>query len=174
MIEVATLADLQAIKNDLGGRYRLVADIDASETKNWDNGNGFKPLGSKENRFAGIFDGNGHTICSLYVARSQGDNIGLFGALDRTAEVRNLQLKNIIVLGNRVVGGLAGCNDGIIFNCQISGKVSGSEYIGGLAGANYNNVTGCQVYGKVSADKGLVGGLVGISKPNPAASCWSE
>ena len=43
-IEIATLEDLDAVRHCHNAHYVQVADIDASETKNWDHGQGFAPI----------------------------------------------------------------------------------------------------------------------------------
>src|SRR5690606_16245144 len=59
--------DLQGINGGLNGRYVLGANIDASATSTWNSGLGFAPIGDNSSnanstRFAGTFDGLGHTI----------------------------------------------------------------------------------------------------------------
>lgn len=65
-----------------GKHFLMTADIDASETRSWDNGKGFLPIGWTQTRnninnanvyqahaFIGHFDGGGHTISNLYIDR---------------------------------------------------------------------------------------------------------
>ena len=65
-----------------GKHFLMTADIDASETRSWDNGKGFLPIGWTKTRknfnnanvyqadtFIGHFDGGGHTISNLYIDR---------------------------------------------------------------------------------------------------------
>jgi len=42
---IATIEQLQAIKNDKSNNYKLIRDIDASGTSDWNNGAGFEPIG---------------------------------------------------------------------------------------------------------------------------------
>jgi filamentous hemagglutinin family protein len=44
---------LQAMKNHLDWNYALAQDIPASETRNWNGGLGFEPVGNNTNRFTG-------------------------------------------------------------------------------------------------------------------------
>ncbi len=56
---VMTLEQLNSIRNDLTAQYRLGADIDASETIDWNGGNGFEPIGGNgdsASQFTGGFD----------------------------------------------------------------------------------------------------------------------
>ena len=59
---ITNVQQLQAMQNDLDGRYELGRNIDASETQYWNNGEGFEPVGP----FTGVFDGNGYTITNLF------------------------------------------------------------------------------------------------------------
>ena len=166
MIEIATLADLQSINNDLAGNYRVTADIDAFETQNWNGGRGFAPIGSGAEPFAGILDGNGHVIQNLYIHRGEENNIGLFGIISSSGEVRNLRLAEVRVSGDTNIGGLAGGNDGNITECHASGHVSGNIDVGGLVGVHRKgNIIACHNSCEVRGER-CVGGLVGLDTGN--------
>ena len=72
--------------------FILVADIDASETADWNDGKGFEPL-----RFDGNFDGDGHVITGLTIDRAQEDAVGLFGFTSQ-AVIKILDLKISMLL----------------------------------------------------------------------------
>jgi len=64
------------------------------------------------------------------------------------------------VVGERNVGGLAGCNWGDMIHCYSTGAVSGNDHVGGLVGSNYNGtITGCfwdiQTSGKATSAGGI-------------------
>ena len=72
--------------------YKLTCDLDASETKSWNNGKGFIPIGmetpsnkrfrergKKYPPFLGHFDGGGHSISNLYIRRPEEDLAAFFG-----------------------------------------------------------------------------------------------
>lgn len=59
--KVATIGDLQCVRNNLGAHYELVDDIDASNFN-------FMSIGSSQKPFTGTIKGNGHTITNLTVA----------------------------------------------------------------------------------------------------------
>ncbi len=160
--EIWGLEELAKIGRDwdypMDGRYKLMVDIDASETIGWDGGKGFKPL-----VFIGSFDGNGHVIRNLYINRVGEDNVGLFGYVGYGGEVRNLGLENVQVVGGDYVGGLVGWNRGTVSGCYSAGSVLDSgRYVGGLVGRNYGTVSQCYSTGSVSGDW-YVGGLVGYN-----------
>lgn len=60
--------------------FQLISDIDASDTINWNNGEGFVPIGVWNNQFTGIFDGNGYEITGLYINKPSTQRVGLFGS----------------------------------------------------------------------------------------------
>ncbi|MCL2728303.1 MAG: BACON domain-containing protein, partial [Bacteroidales bacterium] len=72
-IEVATVAQLNDVRNQLLWNYILMADLDLGVNP-YNTDSGWSPIGT----FTGVFDGNGHTISNLYINRGGSDNIGLF------------------------------------------------------------------------------------------------
>jgi len=149
--------------------------------------------------YAGIFDGNGHTVSHLTIQGLY--YLGLFGQLDSGANVRNLGVVDVnivgsgtyagglvgqnsgeisvsystgVINGGRSVGGLVGYNgrNGDINNCSSNCMVSGFENIGGLLGHNYSGrVTRCFSTGLVTGFED-VGGLVGDNDANVTDSFW--
>ena len=177
--------------NTNGKFYKMMNNIDASDTYNWNNGAGFRPIGQDcSHSFQGTFDGNNKTITDLYVNHTGGSGrlyVGLFG-LTSHSTIKNLELKNVNIscavstdkfyLIDYIipyVGGLAGLNFGAIINCTISGvtTVNGrcsDIYIGGLVGENYEGtITNCTASASVTSTSTggyryaatHVGGLVG-------------
>jgi len=69
MMQISTIEELQKIGNDpaytLDGKYELTQDIDASETVNWNNVDGFTPIGTDSNPFMDRFDDQGHKMTGL-------------------------------------------------------------------------------------------------------------
>ena len=143
--------------------YIQVADIDASETENWNDGQGFEPIGSNDNPFRGSYDGNGYTIKNLTIDRPD-EKIGLFGWAGG-GEISNVVLENVSITGGGLTGGLVGhLTRGRIVNSHVSGRVSGGEPTGGLVGRFAGgSIIDAHVSGTVSGDD-KVGGLVGQSR----------
>ena len=116
-------------------------DADAGDTY-WNDGDGWLPLGLPEGQFFGTpigsfratFEGNGHALSNLFVAR--GNYSGLVGAVGLSGAVRNLSLIDVDVTGKEAVGGLIGNNRGIVSDVRSSGRVSGEKHVGGLIGTN--------------------------------------
>ncbi|HEY9032814.1 MAG TPA: GLUG motif-containing protein, partial [Pseudomonadales bacterium] len=150
-----------AYTNNLTGYFVLGADIDATETKNWNSGTGFMPIGSQSHDFRGRFDGLGHTITGLLIDRPYTDYIGLFG-YSRVA-ITNIALANVDISGGSYVGGLAGRSDGMVSHSHASGSVTGStDYVGGLVGFNNSTVSDSDASVAVTGES-HIGGLVGAS-----------
>ena len=145
-----------------------IADIDASDTQNWNNGEGFSPIGTDMySPFIGTYNGLDHEIGGLYIDRYLLNYFyqGLFGYI-YSATIENLGLTDIFIFGDHQIGGLVGyAKFSTINNCFCTGNVSGHYYtgsqVGGLAGTLYesnldNSYSTCDVHGH-----SFVGGLVG-------------
>ncbi len=133
--------DLQNIKIHLFGNYALSQDIDATVTKTWNDGKGFKPLQRENNfSFSGNFDGNGYGIKSLFINRSGEDDVGLFGKCGSFEHahniVENLTLENFDITGDHYVGSLVGfaAHTDLRNITLINSKVRGRDVAGGFAG----------------------------------------
>lgn len=152
---VNNVYDLQNIVAFLSGSYALSQDIDATKTKDkaWLDGEGFKPLTDKDERFipitdpnkegmpfSGDFDGNGYSIDGLYINRPDENEVGLFGGCygwdTAHNRVENLTLKDFDITGHNYVGSLAGSSvNSDLSNIKvINSKIKGSGIVGGLVG----------------------------------------
>ncbi len=115
--------------------------------------------------FAGIFEGNDHTINKAAFTEDQ-NYIGVFSKTAPEAVIRNVNVIGVMKPGGKPfdIGGIVGDNAGMIANCKYDGYVEGYDYIGGIAG--YNEATGiisaCTARGKIT---GLhyVGGICGAN-----------
>ena len=159
IIQISTLNQIQNINDDLNGSYILISDIDASNTRNWNQGNGFQPIGS-DFPFNGSLDGNGHFISNLYINRTEDNNCGLFGTISNNTMISNLILFNCSIRGNSSIGGITGASYGEIINCSVTGSIYGFSVVGGVVGLNFNNVSSCSFNGEVIGQWD-VGGLIG-------------
>lgn len=162
-IEIYTVADLYAVRNDLSANYRLMNDIDLTEATapggDYDYmGNGWDPIGSGgvygKNPFTGTFDGQHHKISGMRIdigslPEGAGTSLylGLFSYINGSHRIRNLAIEdcsiNFFSKWNNItccVGALAGCSQSIN-NCSSSGNITvdysqrnGKAFIGGLVG----------------------------------------
>jgi hypothetical protein len=178
--QIATAADLIALNEmpeDYDKHFVLVEDIDLAP--NLPGGRVFDGAviapdadvaerGFQGMHFAGVLDGNGHTISHLTIT---GDSyVGLFGKLGPAGIVSNLVME-AVELGATVgaVGGLVGYNEGCVVTSRSSGSVSGNSGAGGLVGHNSGSILASHSSAAASGS-GYIGGLVGFNDAYVAAS----
>jgi hypothetical protein len=119
--------------------YKLINDIGASDTINWNGGAGFLPIGiSSSYLFTGSIDGNYKTINNLFINRPTSNCIGLIGCLASEFYIKNLILTNLNITGKAYCGGLVGVvTSGTIDSVMCQGTINGATgcySIGGLVG----------------------------------------
>ena len=77
-----------------------------------------------EAHYEGTFNGNGHTI-RIHIKDVTDNYQGLFSGIASNGRVENVHVvADIHCSSSRLVGGIAGENDGTIENCWVSGNVS--------------------------------------------------
>ncbi|MBI4986476.1 MAG: filamentous hemagglutinin N-terminal domain-containing protein, partial [Rhodocyclales bacterium] len=122
-----------------GASYTLAKDIDLAETGRaagvWNAATGFLPIGDATTPFTGNFNGGGHTVSNLFIARSA-DDVGLFGNIGAAGVVQKFGVVDADIVGATNVGVLAGTNRGSIGSSYVSGSASGAGNVGGLVGSN--------------------------------------
>jgi len=161
---ITNVDELQEMQSGLWAWYELGSDIDASDTVNWHDRDGFVPVGDSSFPFSGHLDGNGFTISGLYIDRSTTNYVGLFGEIDE-ATVKNVCLANVDIEGGSYTGGLVSRSyDSIVGYCDCAGSIVGTGNVGGLVGyADHNCEIGyCHSAASV-VGTGNVGGLVGYA-----------
>ena len=155
--------------------FILTANIDASDTDNWDSGRGPEAIGNTGTKFTGNFDGQGYTIDTLWIDRLAWQGMGLFGRTDG-ATIKNLKLTNIWVRGHSLVGALVGASENsTISNCFVSGSVhSGDSSVGGLIGkAVTTNINRCASSCSVTGSSNYVAGLTGYNNGVTISNCYA-
>lgn len=126
--------ELQEINNDLDWDYKLISNIDCSDTINWNEGEGFVSIGNIVDQYTGNFNGQGYEINGLYINRPGSDYVGLFGYV-RESSIKNLSLVDFNLSGNRYIGSAAGyIYDTDVNNVNSSGKIYASNNAVGLLG----------------------------------------
>ena len=65
-----------------------VTDINAAETRYWNDGAGFSPIGNENVQFTGSYNGKGHRIDSLFINRSDLENVDCLVMLMRVRQFR--------------------------------------------------------------------------------------
>ena len=198
LIEVRSLAQLNAIRYDLNGDgatsdlgyaaafpnpmasmgcsggcsgYELMADLDLGT---YSSGAGWEPIGNGDglgtSGYAAIFEGNGHTIANLFINRSSTGNVGLFGFTTDNSTVRNVGLVGANVTGRANTGALIGSAYGTVDFAYSTGSVSGAGNVGGLAGYSGSTIQRSYSTANVIGTHGNVGGLVGYTQGGVKAS----
>lgn len=166
-------------------KAKLTADIVLNNTKDWESWdenteglNIWTPIGSYENQFTGILDGQGHSVSGIYV-NSNEHYQGFVGYLGVNGIIQNIGVKESYVKGVWSTGGVCGQNDGLMINCYNSGNVTGSYYVGGVCGRStgtdneYSFLTNCYNTGKVTGHES-VGGVCGLNTSyGPISNCYN-
>ncbi|NGM70389.1 hypothetical protein G6M89_15490 [Natronolimnobius sp. AArcel1] len=175
--EVENLSQLQCIdEHGLEKDYVLVDDIEANETEEWNDDDGFEPIGDGDSSwdvegdaFNGTFDGNDRTIANLTINRSGDDFVGLFEVIGSEGTVSDLTLESATVEGNINVGTLSGENYGTVSNLTLESATvrgnddrieTGTHGVGGLIGENEGKISNVFMSVDVTAS-GDTGGVVG-------------
>jgi hypothetical protein len=147
--EVGNVDQLQCIVDretgtEFGDHFVQVSDIDATETENWNNGNGFGPI----EVFHGSFDGNGYQITGLTIDRTDEYHVGLFRRFPLDpggADIDDIHLVNVDIRGagggGAGVGALVGEADEFsVTNSSVAGTITGfGNNIGGMVGRSYSS-----------------------------------
>lgn len=160
---------------------KLTADIVLNDTKDWESWettaptNSWTPIGSYEQQFIGILDGDGHSVIGIYINNSEADYQGLVGFLGESGTLQNLGVEASYIKGNKWVGGLCGENfHGTVSNCYNSATIIGYEDIGGVCGRNNNGeLTNCYNTGKIEGSKSYVGGVCGYNVSSTMTNCYN-
>ena len=154
---ITSVAELQAVANNMAGDYELGADIDLHDV-NW------IPLGASANQtnspteFTGTFDGKGYKISNLTInsnTRGENNQVGLFAELGNCT-ISNLVIDNAVITDegyNPHVGILAGrayytrpnisnvSVQGEFWVTHISASERGNPSVAGLVGCLYGSNT---------------------------------
>jgi len=167
--EIWNWYDLYAIRDNLGGHYLLMNNLDsttagygelASGAAN--QGKGWQPIGTSDDPFTGSFNGQGYEISGMFINRPDEYSVGLFGAVDVGGVIQNVKVLNADVTGEWAVGCLVGKNWGDVSNSYSGGTLSGEDCIGGLVGGNSGGVSNSYSAADVTGHWDI-GGLVGCS-----------
>lgn len=158
----------------------------------YNEGAGWQPIGSSEEPFEGVFDGNNYSITGLQVNISSRSAVyaGLFGYVRGT-------IKNLGMVDSKIdatsshysaivhAGGITGYlgNGGIISNCYNTGAVTAippsesslAAYAGGITGTVESSgiISDCYNTGVITANNGA-GGIVGeTGNDSTISNCYN-
>ncbi|MFW6369085.1 MAG: InlB B-repeat-containing protein, partial [Myxococcota bacterium] len=169
--------DLQAMALDRTAAYRLLGDIDASQTSLWAGGAGFLPVGTDANRFEGTLEGNGSVITGLTInrpARAANAGVGLFGHTGNS-QISNLCLIDVYIVGDENVGALVGrtrVNPSSLSKVCATGTVIGVRAVGGLIGQHKGTIEDSFAIVDVTGGQEL-GGLIGRAEAGSTTRAYS-
>jgi hypothetical protein len=189
--QIRTAEQMNAIgiePNDWDKHFKLMADIDLGQY----TANEFNIIGvfdtATHKPFAGVFDGNGHTISHFTWDSDVRSSMGLFGFVasplgylghwdDLHPEIRNLGLLSPRVNAGAgfQVGSLVGClSQARVINCYArDAVVSGGSEVGGLIGeVESGTVAACYATGTVTGGNST-GGLAGFNR-GCVINCYSQ
>jgi len=142
--------------NDWDRHFKLMADIDLDAF----TGTSFNIIAN----FAGVFDGNDHTIANFTYESNDSDYIGLFAKVNGIIKDLGLVDPNVNADTASYIGSLTGNNSGKVINCYTQGgSVSGGGQVGGLIGLNGGTILNSFADSNVSATGDYVGGLAGYN-----------
>ena len=174
----------------VSAHYVLTDDVNLSAYGNW------TPIGTINQPFAGVFDGQNHVVTGLKIDRSQGVYQGLFGYVSGTDDKHRAQVKNVVVRDAQIrawteVGAVVGRYGRFtagyvepLENCaMIGGSIEGcvdragydqADYIGGVVGLSYADVRFCYSTGTVIVPRSAcdIGGVAGWVDGN-VQSCYA-
>ena len=173
----------------VSAHYVLTDDVNLSAYGNW------TPIGTEDQPFMGVFDGQNHVVTGLKIDRSQGECQGLFGYVSGTDDAHKAQIKNVAVRDAQIraraeVGAVVGrygqFTQGFVEpleNCAMiggtiqgtSGSMGQSCFVGGIVGRACGEIQRCYATGNIiGADNAReYGGIVGESFKTVNACYWT-
>jgi hypothetical protein len=179
--QVTTLANLKWLSmtpSVWNAKFIQTADINASDTRNWDDGKGFKPIGfDYDNSFSGGYDGSNHLITDLFINRPD-QNVGLFGYIQggQGQVVSKVNLLNIHLIGS-ATGSIVGEAFGglVVEYCSsVDANLTGTN-VGGLVGyviMGGGSIKFSSFEGSIDGEE-KVGGIVGELGDTAIDSCYA-
>ena len=171
-----------ALDSGEGKYYVLSGNLDL-------DGRQWTPIGTKENPFAGSFNGKGYTVFGFEIKTTDAETqilAGVFGAV-ANGSIKNLNVDDAVidVVGKAsVAGGIAGtAQNSAVIACTVGGNssirvtdtgVGNSTYAGGIVGSTSNStneqrveirycVNRASVYAGNTVSSVGAGGIVGLA-----------
>ena len=173
----------------VSAHYVLTDDVNLSAYGNW------TPIGTEDQPFMGVFDGQSHVVTGLKIDRAGEGCQGLFGYVRGTDDAHKAQIKNVAVRDAQIraraeVGAVVGrygqFTQGFVEpleNCAMiggtiqgtSGSMGQSSSVGGIVGRACGEIQRCYATGNIiGADNAReYGGIVGESYKTVNACYWT-
>jgi hypothetical protein len=145
--EISSITELrwlseQGSADDYTKSWVITSNIDAAETRRWNGGFGYLPIGE----FSGTIDGQYHMISGLYMNDYPEFHTGLVGRLVGGGEIKNLGLVNVDIIVRHPQGGsfVGFAIAGKLSNCFSTGHVGVKGQSGAFIGRGDNTeITNC-------------------------------
>ena len=178
IIGISSKEDLKKIGTDdaypLTGMYVQLEDIMNEEEQ-------FTPIGTEEEPFTGVYNGNGKNIDKLTI-NANSENSGMFGT--NTGTIKNITIENCNINSEyTIVGTVVGNNSGLIENCTVNnGELNSNSnndkdgsQLGGICGRNNDEgmIRNCKNYANVTGNYKLVGGICGYNLSGTIENCYN-
>ncbi len=161
---------------DWEGKYfSQVADIDLSDTVNWNGGEGFSPIGESDNFFTSSYNGGNKMVRSLYI-NSPLKKVGFFGYCD--AHLSYIKCHGFNIMGVNSAG-LVLSNRGLTEKSLImESSVTGEKAGGFMISTSGGICRQCASLGGVTiATSGFIsmglGGFTARSEGGTIQECFS-
>ena len=173
----------------VSAHYVMTDDVNLSAYSNW------TPIGTEDQPFMGVFDGQNHVVTGLKIDRAGEGTQGLFGYVSGTDDEHKAQLKNIVVQDAQIrarydVGAVVGRYGKFtagyvepLENCaMVGGEIQGtsdssgqSSCVGGVVGRAFGEIQRCYATGNIIGANNAreYGGIVGESFKTVNACYWT-
>ncbi len=156
-----------------------VLNADGSLKGDGSNFTAWTPIGTSSSKYAGTFDGNGHTVSGLYFNNTDAWYVGLFGYVTG-GTIRNVGVVDSYIRANQYVGAVVGelyNGTSTINNCFNEASIytthNSYAFAGGIAGHAYGSsstITNCYNKGKITGSGEYTGGICGILESSASLS----
>jgi len=154
-VEIAAAADLELIRNNPSGDFKLIADIEPAPN--------FVPIAS----FSGTLDGNEHIIQGLTITANANQPKAAF-IIENQGIIEKIGFADVAIIGKSVnsnywASGMVATNRGTIRESFVTGVVVGGYRSAGIAVHNHNIIrnTYTEIIVKAKAESGA---LVAVSE----------
>ena len=185
LIEVASLSDLDAVRNDLSGSsfagitagcpesgcvgYELTTDLNFDTNDDgvineldayWNDGEGWAPIGDVADPFYGQFNGNGFVIRNVMINRPAESYVALFGMVENN-QIQQLGVDGPLtqITGHTFVAALvAGAYNSELNQLYSVGDIQGTDAVAGLVGKlESSSIENSAAFASVTADTNAAG-----------------
>ncbi len=161
--EISNANGMIAFRNEIIINDNTSAKLVNNINLNGNERNTWLPIAPNSVRYNGIFDGDNHTISGLYIDTTN-THQGLFGTIGANGIVKNLNVKNVIIIADEFIGAIAGRNYGLITNVYVdNARFIAHDDIGAIAGRNNGTINTVYVDNAQFTSNIDVGGITEIN-----------